>query len=452
MIYRDILDEIKPWLRRDKIIILKGARQVGKTTILKYLQNELETSGRQVRYVAADLDFADPAFGDPRLFILRLDDLFGGKPGTVLIDEFQTIPHSGLFLKTIYDQTKDRYRFVVTGSSTLELTRNAESLTGRKMEFTVGPFSFREFIRARYPGIPLRRFDPSDSATLADFASLYGSTLKAAYSEYLSLGGYPEPVLSPPGIRLDILKELLSTYIRKDVAGYLRVENVSRFNNLVRLLGSQIGSLVNKSELSSTLRLNSETVNRYLDILEGTFVFRLVPPWFTNPRKEVSKMPKAYVEDFGILVASGAAMAANVPYDLLDGHRVENAVWSSLCGIFGTDRIKYWRTSSGAEVDFIVETDSGLLPVEVKFSAASTSEPVAMRNFRAQYEGARPGLIISRDTVGNPLPPGIGGPAVVPAYLVDFLQYRIDKVPGIPEPDAIGEEGRSVHAAQDETP
>ncbi|MFZ2635239.1 MAG: ATP-binding protein [Rectinemataceae bacterium] len=427
MIYRDILDAIRPWLQTDKIIIIKGARQVGKTTILTYLKNELEASGRQVRYIAADLDFADPSFGDPRLFILRLDDLFGGKPGTILIDEFQTIPQSGLFLKTVHDQTKDRYRFLVSGSSTLELTRNAEFLTGRKKEFTVGPFSFREFVRARYPGVPLRSLDPSDNAALADFASLYGSTLKTAYSEYLSLGGYPEPVLSPPELRLEILKELLSTYIRKDVAGYLRIDNVSGFNNLVRLLGSQIGSQVNKSELASTLRLNSETVYRYLDILEGTFMYRLVPPWFTNPRKETSKMPKVYVTDFGILIASGAGMVANVPYDLLDGHRVENAVWSSLGKTFGTERIKYWRTSSGAEVDFIIETDSGLAPVEVKFSTASPSEPVAMRNFRAQYKEARPGLIVSRDTIGDSPAQGSGRPMIVPAYLVDFLDFGLWK-------------------------
>ena len=424
MIYRDILDDIHPWLQRDKIVLLKGARQVGKTTILKYLMSDLEASGIQVRYIAADLDFADPSFGDPRLFILRLDGLFGGKPGTVLIDEFQTIPQSGLFLKTIYDQTKDHYRFIVTGSSSLELTKNAEFLTGRKKEFTIGPFSFREFVRARYADIPLRRFTSAEGAEMADFASLYGFMLKTAYSEYLSLGGYPEPVLSPQEIRIEILKELLWTYIRKDVAGYLRVENVSGFNNLVRVLGSQIGSLVNRSELSSTLRLNAETVNRYLDILEGTFVFRLLPPWFTNPRKEVCKMPKVHVGDFGILLASGASVAVAPSYDLLDGHRVENAVWSSLCGAFGADRLKYWRTASGAEVDFIVETDMGPYPVEVKFGAAPKSEPVAMRNFRSMYSAARPGLIVSRDTLAIPSQLGSDGPLVIPAYLIDLFSFE----------------------------
>jgi len=291
-------------------------------------------------------------------------------------------------------------------------------LTGRKKEFIVRPFSFKEFVRARLPELPQREFEVNDSSSLEDFAALYGTALKAAYAEYLNLGGYPEPVLSPPELRLDILKELLSTYLRKDVAGYQRIENISGFNNMVRILGSQIGSQVNKSELGTTLRLNAETVNRYLDILEGTFVFSLVPPWFSNPRKEVSKMPKIYVSDPGILLASGARLSARLSYDLLDGHSVENAVWSSLAARSGG--IRYWRTSGGAEVDFIVDTDSGPLPVEVKFTASKPSEPVAMRNFRAAYPEARRGLIVSRDTIG------VDGIPVVPAYLMDFVVLGSD--------------------------
>lgn len=295
MIHRDIEDSLEPWLSRDKIIILRGARQVGKTTILKSIQRRLEQRGERVRYIAADLDFADPAFGDPRLFLMRLDDLCKGAKGFILIDEFQIIPQAGLFLKTIYDQSKDRYHFIVTGSSSLELSHNAEFLTGRKIEFIVHPFSFREFIRARGQDLPDSLLDPQREGPLRDRAMLYGSTLKALYSEYLRFGGYPETVLAAPEQRLILLRELLSTYIRKDVAGYQHVENTAGFNNLVRLLSSQIGSQVNRSELAPTLRLNAETINRYLDILEGTFVLRLVAPWFTNPRKEISKMPKVYL-------------------------------------------------------------------------------------------------------------------------------------------------------------
>jgi predicted AAA+ superfamily ATPase len=181
-----------------------------------------------------------------------------------------------------------------------------------------------------------------------------------------------------------------------------------------RILGSQIGSQVNKSELCATLRLNAETVNRYLDILEGTFVYSLVPPWFSNPRKEVSKMPKVYVSDPGILLASGARAPARTNYDLLDGHSVENAVFSSLAA--RSESLHYWRTAGGAEVDFIVDTDAGPLPVEVKFTASKPSEPVVMRNFRAAYPEARPGLIVSRDYCGNDALP------ILPAYLLDFVR------------------------------
>jgi hypothetical protein len=248
----------------------------------------------------------------------------------VLIDEFQTIPRCGSFLKVVYDQTKAQYRFVVSGSSSLELAKSAEFLTGRKKEFLLRPFSFREFLRARLPEIPIPQFSRSEMRALDDFQALHGQRLKAAYAEYLAWGGYPEAVLSPLQIRKEILKELLSTYIHKDVAGFQRVENIAGFNNLVRVLGSQIGNQVNKSELGATLRLNAETVNRYLDILEGTYVFSLVLPWFSNPRKEVSKMPKVYVNDPGILLASGSQGIGETPYALLDGHRVENAVWSAL--------------------------------------------------------------------------------------------------------------------------
>jgi len=413
MIYRDIIDRIRPWLSQDTILMLKGARQVGKTTILHYLQKEIEGQGSMARYIAADLDFADPSFGDPRLFILRLADLFQGKTGTVLIDEFQSIPNAGLFLKTVYDQTKDRYHFIVSGSSSLELTKNAESLAGRKKEFIIRPFSFREFIRARFPDIPLKCFGLDELRAIEDFAALYGTLLKEAYAEYLTIGGYPGPVLSPPELRVDILKELLSTYLHKDVAGYQKIENVTGFNNMVRLLSAQTGSQVNKSELGATLRLNAETVNRYLDILEGTFVFSLVPPWFSNPRKEVSKMPKVYVNDPGILLAAGTRPAVRPAYELLDGHLVENAVYLSF--VARAEKIRYWRTIGGAEVDFIVDTETGALPVEFKFTAAKPTEPVAMRNFRAAYTEARKGIIVSRDTISN------DGTVVIPAYLLDFL-------------------------------
>jgi len=339
-------------------------------------------------------------------------------------------------LKNYWYASIKSVRFIVSGSSSLELTKNAEFLTGRKIEFIIRPFSFREFVRAKATDIPDRLLDPRDEVSLKDYSALYGSRLKTLFAEYLHFGGYPEAVLAPADIRLTLLKELLSTYIRKDVAGFQRVENIAGFNNLVKVLCAQVGSQVNRSELASTLRLNQETVARYLDILEGTFVFRFVSPWFTNPRKEVSKMPKVYVTDPGFMLAAGTGTAETTPYELLDGHRVENAVWSTLASAFGPEAVKYWRSASGAEIDFIVESIGSLLPVEVKFTGAQPREPVAMRNFRQAYTQVRPqgqlqnqphirpALIISRDHIA--VPETLEGPWIIAAFLVDFLKWGSD--------------------------
>ncbi len=421
MIFRDIEEKIVPWLKQNKIIILKGARQVGKTTILKNLQKKLVKEGNVVHYIAADLDFADPAFGDPRLFILRLDDLFGDKTGYVLIDEFQIIPNAGLFMKTVYDQRQEKYRFIVTGSSSLELTKNSEFLTGRKIEFIIRPFSFREFVRAKAVDIPDRLLDPRDGLTIRTHADLYGKRLQELFAEYLRFGGYPESVLAPTYLRATVLKELLSTYVRKDVAGFLRVENVGAFNNLVKVLSSQIGSQVNRSELANTLRINQETLNKYLDILVGTFVFYLVPPWFTNPRKEVSKMPKVYVTDPGFLLATDVAPSPVTPYALLNGHLVENAVWITLTNQLGIDSVRYWRSNAGAEIDFIATRNSTSCPIEVKFSLVKSHEPVSIRNFRHLYPGTGPAVFISKEQIEVP---ENGSPFILPAYLVDYLRWE----------------------------
>lgn len=377
-------------------------------------------------YIAADLDFADPAFGDPRLFIRSLHDKFGTGEGTVIIDEFQNIPLAGLFLKTIHDSEKGQFRFIVSGSSSLELTKNAEFLTGRKMEFLVLSFSFREFVRVSTPDIPDGRMDVRDKKYVSGYFSLYGGRLKALYADYLHIGGYPDLVLSPADARLPLLQELISTYLHKDVAGFLRVENIIAFNNLIRLLASRIGSQVNRSELSSTLRLNQETLNRYLDIIQGTYVAALVAPWYTNPRKEISKMPKVYLSDPAFARAGGIAVPRN--YSLLDGHRVENAVYLSLLSHYPSEAIKYYRTASGSEVDFIVETGNGILPLGVKFTGTKSTEPLAMRNFKEKYTQALSGVIITKDHLD--LPDEANLPLMIPAFMLDFIDPEGFSQPG----------------------
>ena len=129
---------------------------------------------------------------------------------------------------------------------------------------------------------------------------MYSEELKYQFTEYLKFGGYPEVATTK---KIDhkkiIIKELIATYIQKDISGFQKIENISGFNNLLKILINQSGNIVKKNELSNTLGLNYETINKYIDILKGTYVIDLVPPYFSNIRKEVSKMPKVYSLDFG---------------------------------------------------------------------------------------------------------------------------------------------------------
>ncbi|MDP3178871.1 MAG: DUF4143 domain-containing protein, partial [Spirochaetaceae bacterium] len=120
-------------------------------------------------------------------------------------------------------------------------------------------------------------------------------------------------------------------------------------------------------------------------------------------------------------IASGARSAESTPYELLDGHTVENAIWSILSRSFSAESVKYWRSASGAEIDFIVERDTDILPIEVKFTSRTPAEPIAMRNFRATYVKALPGIIVSRDVVS--VPESVSSPLVLPAYLADFIAW-----------------------------
>ena len=194
---------------------------------------------------------------------------------------------------------------------------------------------------------------------------LYHKELKGHFVEYVNWGGYPEVVLAPSaGQKEVILREILSTYLQKDVAAFLQVENISAFNHLIRILAAQVGSLLNKSELADTLKIRFETVSRYLDILEGTFIFHLLRPYFRNVRKEVSKNPKVYVRDFGVI--SFALRRLFNAYEAVSGHEVENFLFRELMEQFPLEDIYFYRTRSGAEIDFLVAREKVYL-IECKF-------------------------------------------------------------------------------------
>jgi len=395
-VQRDALSEIREWLGSEKIIILKGSRQVGKTTLLKRIQEEMKQENPTIFYTI-DLEIGNPLFSDPKLFIKYLENqLIEGKRLYVFLDEFQYLDRAGMFLKVVFDKLKENIQLIVSGSSSLEISRCKEFLTGRKIEIQINPFSFREYLRGS-SDVKSQLFSLDNFSGLRDFYSIYGDELRLRVMDYMNWGGYPEPSLERGERKRTILREIIGTYLQKDIAGFLNIAKLDAYNNLLRLLATQVGNLVNKNELANTLRLNMETVNKYLNVLEGTYVFSFLAPYFTNVRKELSKMAKVYVRDAGL-----KRVILNDPFhqslDTLTGAEVENFVFIHAGNMKGIQKINYYRTVSKSEIDFILHQEGKLLPLEVKYKKQVKSIPLAIKNFLANYpDRAHQSITVTRD-------------------------------------------------------
>ena len=397
LIKRRLFDKILPWLDSPHILIIKGARRAGKTTLLQFLKEYLESQGQRAALFSVDQLLFEPYFKDPLLFekYLRREGLLGKGRLFLLLDEFQYLTDPGLFLKVLYDRLSPGLKLIVSGSSSLEISRTREFLTGRKIEFVLERFSFLEFLAAVSPQKVWEKAPFETWEEAQEIFALYQKELKERFLEYVNWGGYPEVILtSSAGQKEIILREILATYLQKDVAAFLQVENISAFNHLIRILAAQVGSLLNKSELADTLKIRFETVSRYLDILEGTFIFHLLRPYFRNVRKEVSKNPKVYARDFGIIYF--ALRRIFYTYEGIGGHEIENFVFRELMEQFPLEDIYFYRTRSGAEIDFLVVREKFYL-IECKFRN-KIRIPKIFLNFEERYpEKEKIRVVITKD-------------------------------------------------------
>lgn len=359
---RLLIDEMMKYLYTDEIVVIHGARQVGKTTTLMYLQDHLQKNGFQTIYLDLEdsrlVKMIDQGINEFLLYIseqgydlneYKNDD----KKLYVMIDEIQYLQNPSPFMKQIVDH--HRYlKLIVSGSSSFEMkSKFKDTLVGRTVNFAMYPLSFQEFLIFR--GIPFQ---------VADYYSkIKISELRMLYLEYALYGGYPKIVLtSDVSMKEKYLQQFIDTYIRKDIRDLADIKEVTKFNRLLEILASQSGNLVNTNELSTTCSLSLETVGRYLFILEQTYIIRLVRPYSRNIRTELTKTPKVFFYDTGLMQM---LWLKRLQRELI-GSVFETTIFSELVKKFGADQIHYWRTKDKREIDFVVNLPGVLLPLEVK--------------------------------------------------------------------------------------
>lgn len=360
---------LKDILAGDKVGIILGARQVGKSTLVEHV-----LAGQPATFLNFDVE-VDKARFQAAAALSPIDGLrsLGNSP-VLVIDEAQRLPETSRIIKGWYD-ARVPAKLLLLGSSSLDLLdQAAESLTGRNRKLVLPPLLFSETLGTQaWAG----------SATPEHLSKHFAPQLRAFLMQRLAFGSYPEVVTSTEPVQL--LRELSSDYLWKDVLQTGLVKTPDLIKKLLLLLAHQAGSEVSVNELSTQLQMARSTVERYLDLLEQTFVIFRLPSFSTNPRKEITKSQKVFFWDTGIRNALLNAFSID-DFRPDIGSLWENWVIAEVAkrnALLGSPaELYFWRTRSQSEVDLVVKQGDRLRAFEIKWSPRRTSG----RAFRDAYD------------------------------------------------------------------
>ena len=358
--YRHIQARIDEALSLFPCVALLGVRQCGKTTLL----NNLPKNWKQY----------DMEKTSDRELLLRDPDLFFRMNSQqVAIDEAQMVPELFPALRVaIDDDRKSPGRFIITGSSSPDLSRKiSETLAGRIAILELSPFSIAEAYNFPISDLFLQSFTNYEAMDTNRHPTRF--TLQQILT-YWEKGGYPEPWIKKNDRFHDLwMTNYFDNYLNRDLAGLFPKLNRDKYRLFLQSLSQLSGTIINYSDLGRTLGLSAPTAREYLEIAHGTYVWRSLPAYEKNATKRIVKHPKGHFRDCGLL---HHLWHISNQRDLLS-HPLMGRSWESMIieniiqGFQQTGLILqqyYYRTSAGAEIDLIIESSKGILPIEIKFT------------------------------------------------------------------------------------
>ena len=358
MLYsRDILSKIKKVIDREEFIILMGARQVGKTSLLILLKEFLDKKGKDSYYFNLE----------NREYLNLLNkhpyNIFEFLPKSktrqfVFIDEIQYLDDPTNFLKLLYDEKRTDIKIIASGSSSFYIDKKfKDSLVGRKFLFEIYPLNFDEYIR----------FNNQDDLLKLKNKKLtvwQRKKILSLWNDYLQYGAYPKVSLTADNeVKKILLEEIGASYIKKDIkeAG---IKNTDKYFSLLKIIAGQSGQLLNSKELANTLETAHKTIEEYLYVMKKSYQISVIKPFHKSIRKELVKMPKVYLNDIGLRNFFLNNYTTIEKRDDRGGY-LENIVFREFLLKFGNvEKIKFWRTQDKQEIDFVVDDEA----FEIKFS------------------------------------------------------------------------------------
>ena len=382
---RDIKNHFKQMASAYNLVTLVGPRQAGKTTFLK-----VQASREDAIYLMFDDPDVLGLFNDD---VKRFENQYLKSRPLAALDEVQYGTDAGKKLKYLADSG---HRIWLTSSSQSILGKDVLSwLVGRVSIIRLFPFSFSEFVRARNQ----RELSPLISRRLV--------------WEHLQYGGYPKVVLSEDAeLKKTILKDLYETMVLKDIAKVFSIDDIRTLETFSRYLSHSIGNVLVYEKVSGGLGLSFQTVKKYLDAMEASYLIARVQPFFTNKLREITKQPKLYFVDTGLRNAIANDFPSTADNN---GKLFENFVFCELLKM--NLSVKYWQTKGGAEVDFVLDMGDGPVPIEVKISSTSAKIERSLRSFLSAYKPRLAVVVFYEGTVRE--------------YMIDGCRVVFTDVPGL---------------------
>lgn len=379
---RQIWQKLITEVSTDEVVVITGPRQVGKTTTLKWLLEQVKSNNK----LYFDLEnLLDREMFETKNYESLLQEF--QNRGIVLsekiyigLDEIQLVENLPSVVKYLYDHHK--IKFFLTGSSSYYIkNRFSESMAGRKVIYEMFPLSFQEFLEFR--DVPYLIEDQGIFKNI-DFSETVYQKLKGYYQEYIEFGGLPRVVLATSEQRKkQLLEEIFSSYINLDVQTLADFKSTADLRRVIKLLATRVGSRLNVTEISNITGLTRVTVDSYIQFLEQTYLIRTIPAFSKSTDVQTRLQRKPYFIDTGI---------ANLNADLSSGSKFENTICHQLALLDVS--LSYYGDRDG-EIDFVLNKDGELKAFEVKETPTENDHNVLCR--RAEKLGITNCRVIGRE-------------------------------------------------------
>ncbi len=338
IIERQIYKEIKKYLTSPEAIIITGLRRTGKTTLIKYIYEKINSTNKIFLDLENPLNqryFENDNFEQIK-FTFETLGLNFNKKTYIFLDEIQLVRNIPNIVKYFIDHYN--VKFFLTGSTSFYLKNLfSESLAGRKYIFELYPFNFQEFLLLKQIGISL----PSKHSKIT--SSIY-QTLIRYYEEYMIYGGFPQVILKESvEEKKKVFEDIFSSYFQLEIKQLGDFRKISKIRDLIILLYSRVGTKLDINKLSQEINISRPTIYEYISFLEGTYFIKLVKPYSKNKDIEIRKTPKIYACDSGLL---------NYLVNLDKGRIFEQNIFQQL---INKGEVNYYQKKGGQEIDFILD-------------------------------------------------------------------------------------------------